>query len=418
MHVAHDILNLYRRTTTSYVRSSSSLFFWLAARSTAQVALVFALTQLLGPDGYGGFVAALAIATLYTPLAGLGFYGVIVRDGARSPSTLAAQLSEALTLWLPAALVFGSLAVGTAYVALPASLHAPALAALVFSEIVSSSLVELLGRTEQAQHRAQRYGAMTAGLIVIRLIALGIYATATHPTISGWMAVYAIASLIYAIALLVWVTRTLQFALPRKLRWSLLREGLPFLLAMLSLRIQAEVNKPVLARLGPALAGNFNIAQRALDIAALPLIALQEVLWPRLYAESRPIRRAVLPTILLSSLAGVAAVALWYAAPLVPYLLGTGYKDVSSLIRMLALLPAIQVLRNMIGVITVATNLANTLVGSYIICMIMTIIFNLWLVPAYGMHGAIAAAYASEITAIFILSIALAYNLFRKRSSS
>ncbi|CAM5483134.1 oligosaccharide flippase family protein [Rhodanobacter lindaniclasticus] len=418
MHVAHAIWNLRHRVTRSYFKSSSSLLFWLAARSAAQVALVFALTQLLGPEGYGSFVAALAIATLFTPLAGLGFYGVIVRDGARTPSTLATQLSEALSLWFPAALVFGSLALGTAYMTLPSNLHVPALAALVFGEIVSSSLVELLGRTEQAQHRAQHYGAMTAGLIGARLFALGSYATITHPTINGWMAAYSIASLIYALVILVCVTRKLPFTLPRKFHWSLLCDGLPFLLATLSLRIQAEVNKPVLARLGLALAGNFNIAQRALDIASLPLLALQEVLWPRLYTESSPLRRAVLPTILLSSLAGTVGVALWYLAPLVPYLLGAPYNGVSSLIRMLALLPAIQVLRNMIGVITVATNLANTLVGSYIICMITAIAFNLWLVPAYGMHGAIAAAYASEITAIITLSIVLAYNLHRRRTSS
>src|SRR3546814_15377469 len=67
--------------------------------------------------------------------------------------------------------------------------------------------------------------------------------------------------------------------------------GLPFSMAAFATKLQAEFNKPILAHLGFDLAGSYNVAQRASDLASMPLSALQESLWPRLYAQQNPIRQ-------------------------------------------------------------------------------------------------------------------------------
>src|SRR3546814_18531870 len=67
--------------------------------------------------------------------------------------------------------------------------------------------------------------------------------------------------------------------------------GLPFSMAAFATKLQAEFNKPILAHLGFDLAGAYNVAQRASDLASMPLSALPESLWPRLYAQPNPLRQ-------------------------------------------------------------------------------------------------------------------------------
>src|SRR5690606_9799016 len=104
--------------------------------------------------------------------------------------------------------------------------------------------------------------------------------------------------------------------------------GLPFSASALAMRLQVEFNKPVLAHAGFGLAGSYNIAQRAVDMASLPLAALQEALWPKLYAQANPLpqlRRTGVALLLLAALAGAL---IWLAAPLLPLLVGNAHEGV------------------------------------------------------------------------------------------
>lgn len=397
-----------------YLRSSGGLFFWLATRAGIQVLLIFGLTRVLNASEYGSFVAAIAVATLFTPLAGLGMYSVVVRDGARDIDHLPEMFRQALRLWWRAALAFGLLGIVTADLILPSTTAALPLAALVFSEITSTSLTELTARKEQAQHRIQRFGAMNAGLALSRLGALGVCAIG-QASLEGWMWSYALASIGYAGLLTTWTLAKMPPSTTTKHDWRLLREGRPFLLAILSLRVQSEVNKPIIAHTGLAAVGNFNIAQRALDIAALPLNALQEALAPRLFASSHPIRHAALPLTLIVGLAALEGLAIWYAAPLLPQLLGAGYDNVTWLIRAMVAIPAVQAFRGVLGIAIVALDRASALTGSYIVSMVASIALNLYLVPRYGVQGAVIAVYTTELVTSAILTAILSHHLVVQR---
>ncbi|MCF7996276.1 MAG: oligosaccharide flippase family protein, partial [Chromatiaceae bacterium] len=258
-------------------------------RALAQTVLVIVLARLLGAKEYGHFITVLAVASLFSPLAGFGLPGVLLRDGARNQQAIPRQLGAALRLWWPSTILFGAIGVVVALLFLPHGAQASAVVALVLAEVVSSSLVELLARTQQALHRTQRFGAIMAGLVLVRVAALAVYALFARPEMTGWMWTYAASSLAYAAWLLTRARRELQTAGTLSTpAWPLVREGLPFALGACSLRLQAEFNKPVLAQLGHALAGKFSVAQRAVDIANLPLMAMQEALWPRLYASTNP----------------------------------------------------------------------------------------------------------------------------------
>ncbi|MDD3651994.1 oligosaccharide flippase family protein, partial [Immundisolibacter sp.] len=86
-----------------YLRASGGLFGWLLLRAAAQAAMVVLLARVLGVEGYGLFVTALAVSGFFSPIAGLGLGGLLLRDGAREPAALPRQLGMALALWWPAA---------------------------------------------------------------------------------------------------------------------------------------------------------------------------------------------------------------------------------------------------------------------------------------------------------------------------
>lgn len=89
-----------------YARDGARIFGWLLLRAAAQALTVLLLARWLGASGYGEFVAALAVASFFTPLAGLGLGAVLLMRGARAPEHLPALSAQATRLWAISALGF------------------------------------------------------------------------------------------------------------------------------------------------------------------------------------------------------------------------------------------------------------------------------------------------------------------------
>ncbi len=376
------------------------MLVWLLLRAAFQAASVVLLARWLGAQEYGQFVAALAITSFFTPLAGLGLQGVVLRDGARDPAHLPKLLRAALRLWVASSLGFGVLAGVAAWAVLPQEPVLPwVLLLLGLSEVAASSGVELLARSRQARQHTRAYGLSMAGLAGARFVSLLLYAAMTSPTAQGWMIAYSAASLLYLAAL---HSATPRPAAHGPLQHGLLRAGLPFAVGALSFRLQAEFNKPVLARLSYADAGAFNIAQRAVDLISLPLMAMQESLWPRLFADPQPWRRlrfALAAMLALAMLLG-GGVALF--APLLQTMLGADYASMVTVLIGLAWLPVVQTTRNVGNAALIGAGRAQSLSGVYIAAALTGVGLTLLLVPRYGLTGAVLAAYLGEAAAILM----------------
>lgn len=387
----------------AYARDGLRVLGWLLLRAVAQAITVLLLARWLGAGDYGVFVAALAIASFFTPLAGLGLGGVLLIRGARTPAHLPLLQRRAATAWAVASVLVSPLALLAIATSLPAAQPLWALALLALAEVAAASWVELCARSAQAQHQAHRFGAIQAGLPLARLAALLAVLPWAAPTPAVWMVAYAAASLLYAVALAA-VARRPRLAAPPDgtlpATAALVREGLPFAGGAVAMRLQAEFNKPVLAHLSYAQAGAFAVAQRVIDIATLPLAALQEALWPRIYATAAPNARLVRTGALLLLLALAAGLALALAAPLLPALLGTGYAAAADALVLLALLPAVQLVRNL-GNASLIANVSNAaLYVVYAASAAAGVLLALLLVPRWGLNGAVGAMYGSEGVAI------------------
>lgn len=375
----------------------------MVLRAIIQAATIVLLARTLGAPDYGEFVAVVAVAGLATPLAGLGLSNIVLRNSARDPAHIHTYLSRAATVWgyslLP---ISGAISV-VALLLLPAGLPKLVVFAAIVSEMSAASLTELAGRHLQAQHRISAYGAMNAGLPLVRILAIGLMASCLQPfETAEALGVYAAANFTYLLmicsAMLSRLPPVSEGAEPMPAT-----SGLPFSLSGLAMRLQGEFNKPVLAHAGAGLAGTYNIAQRSVEMASLPLLALQEALWPRLYAHDDPLRQIRLTGLVLLGLAAGLGAVTWITAPLLPRIVGPSYENSVEILRVLACLPLLQVGRNLLNFLAIQNGRTEQIGWAYAIGAAVSVYAVATLVPQHGLIGAAVASYIAEAAMIAVL---------------
>ena len=393
----------------AYLRASGVLFTWLSIRALAQTALFILVARTLGADGYGSLIAVMAVATFFTPLAGLGGQALLLRDGARDPQNLARHLGDALRLWAISVLPLCFLAFLACRLLIPTALPAYAVAAIVLADLAGSSLLELLARAWQALQRMGAFGAVMAGLILARLLTFLAFLTVSPLTPAHWAIWYAAATTCYLVLVLVVAIQHLPSPLvSTKPTRHLALAALPFAFAGTAIRLQAEANKPILARYeGLSGAGTFAAAQRITELLLLPLQALLETLIPRAYKAPDPFEATLRLGVLTLGAAAAAGAALASTAPLLPYFLGPRFEPSLHAVRLLAALPTFFVVRSLLTVALAALDGQRHLPVVYGTAAGTGVLATSCWVPQYGLPGAAAALYASEVASILIQLILL-----------
>lgn len=394
-------------------RSSGSLLLWMVLRAVVQALAVLILARLLGPAGYGQFVAILATAAFVTPFVGLGLSNIVLRNGVKDPAGLNWYQAKAMRLWrlslLPAILVACLLAT----LLLPTDIPKVAAFSAIVAELVTTSLVELRARYRQAQHRISSFGAINAGLPLIRLAVLSVlYFSAQGDEVQRVLWVYAAASLAYCVWLWLPYRESRQGELGTEaMAWG---DGVSFGMAAFTLRLQGEFNKPVLAHLGFDLVGAYNAAQRTADLASMPLSALQESLWPRLYSKNATPRQLRVSSLLLLLLAAFCGAGIWLLAPLLPQVLGGGFAGAVTTARWLALLPLLQSIRALLNFQLIQCARMK-LIGWASAMGAAASVLGVWLlVPRRGIEGAVMSAYVTEMVMMVVLVGGVVH--FRRRA--
>lgn len=373
------------------------LLGWMLLRAAAQAATIIVLARVLAAQAYGEFVAIIAVAGFVTPLVGLGLANIVLRNVARDPLGAPRYLDRAVRVWGWTLLPAAAFAIGLALLLLPRGAPIIAIAAAISGELLATSLTELAGRYRQAQHRPHSYGAINAGLPWLRLLALVLLLMiGADVGITAVLWVYAAASAAYLVVLWPIVKDANPMGLDA-VESMATTSGLPFSASALAMRVQGEFNKPILAHAGFGLAGSYNIAQRAVDMASLPLLAMLEALWPRLYAQPNPMPQLRRTGLVLIVMAFGVGVVLWFSAPLLVYLIGPSYDEVVGTVKYLALLPALQLGRNLITCHSIHRGWMRDIGLTSIIGGIISVVSVAVMVPAFELKGAVLASYVTEL---------------------
>ena len=379
---------------------------WMLLRAGAQAATVVLLARALGASAYGQVVAILATASFFVSFAGLGLSHIVLRNAARDPAHEAVYFGLARRWWVLTLVPCVVAAIVIAAMLLPGNLPALAACVAIAAEIAAVSFTELGARHRQAQQDMYAFGAIQAGLPLLRLGTMIVLLPPLHAvsaTIVLWA--YAASGLAYT-SFLYWrlrVTASSNNATATEVMTA--TSGLPFSLAVFATKLQAELNKPVLAQTSFSLAGNYNVAQRVVDMANLPLMALQEALWPRLYAQPDPLRQLRRTGLALMAVALLLGAALWLAAPLLPVLLGESFANTVEVLRWLAWLPLLQAFRALLNFHAIHQGRMQMIGWAYALGATVSVAGVSVLVPAFGMTGAVVVGYVAEVAMILFLFV-------------
>jgi O-antigen/teichoic acid export membrane protein len=316
----------------------------IAVQATRLLSLLFVVlaARRLGPEAFGKFTLAYALAALFAAALDLGMHSILTREVARAPSEAGPLAVSAATL--KAGLL---IPVGLSYVALSLGMGRPpettAAVWLLGLALALQSFIELGVAVFTGFERVEvEFGVrLTEKLVLLAVGLAGLALGGGLPAVCGAFVVAAGVSLVLAARLvdrrfvrLPWrVDRAGALALAGQLGWV----AAAFVVALATTRLV-----PVWVALlgGDVAAGHFGAAVRVLDVVAVLPVALVAAVYPHLArataapARFRAVTRQAAEMLLLVGVP--VALALSLGAPgLVREVYGPAYEATGPLLAIL-----------------------------------------------------------------------------------
>ncbi|PWJ53023.1 Membrane protein involved in the export of O-antigen and teichoic acid [Quadrisphaera granulorum] len=408
-------------TTTGLRRSSASMLLGHGGRAAFAGLTFLLVARELEPAGLGAVSAVTAAATLALPFASLGAVHLLVRSAVRTPERLAAGFAGATVVTTVGGLLATVLAALVCALVVP-SLPLGVVVALLVADLVGSALLELAAGVQVARGRAM--AAAQAQLLFhgLRLAAaVALVLTPVGLTVAGWAGAYLATSLVGAAVAVVVVRIQVGrgasglAGLADEVRAVLeqWRDGFHFSVGLGAQALYNDLDKLMLTRLGSEAAnGAYTVAYRLVDMALVPLRAVLAAAYPRFFAAGAAggtaglrsavgLARSIAPTTV--AWCALASVALLAGAGLVPVLLGAEYEPAVGALRWLALLPLLKVAHYLAADALTGAGQQRVRSAWQLGVAVGNGVLNLWLIPAYGLAGAVAASLICD----GVLAIAL-----------
>ncbi|MBC3762894.1 lipopolysaccharide biosynthesis protein [Quadrisphaera oryzae] len=394
-------------STSGLGRSSASMLLGHGGRAAFAGLTFLLVARELGPDGFGAVGAVMAAAALALPFASLGAVHLLVRSAVRAPEGLPGAFAGAAAITAGGGLAATVVAALVCLLVVP-SVPLPAVLALLVADLVGAALLELAAGVQVARHRA--LGAARAQLVFHGLrfaAAVALVLTPAGLTVGGWAVAYAVTSLVGGAAAVVVVRRQLGRGgapLGAEVRGLLAqwRDGFHFSVGLGAQALYNDLDKLMLTRLGSEAAnGAYTVAYRLVDLSLVPLRAVLAAAYPRFFAAGAAggqaglraavgLARSIAPTTV--GWCALASVALVAGADLVPLLLGSAYEPAVGALRWLALLPLLKVAHYLAADALTGAGQQRVRSAWQLGVAVGNGLLNLWLIPAFGLAGAVAAS--------------------------
>lgn len=381
------------------------------------------LARALGSEEYGIFVGALALATVFASLSGLGGGNVLVLETARAPERYRVQLGTALTY---VAVTFIPLvALCLIFANFVASNVVVALVPLLLSELLFTRIYDIGLQSFQAHDQLKGVAHINVAAAGTRVVLSMLCLTLGVQSASTWSWIYA--AMTTALALGILIVCFARFGAPKfqtdsiRTTWRL---GVFFALGMSSRILLNDSDKFVLAGSGrEAEGGQYGAAHRLVTMAFAPLQAVTYSLNTQLfragaqgYSAVWAILRRILPV--AAAYVVVAGTGLWLLAPAAVLVLGADYELVGQMLPLLAIILVGQTGAYFFG--DALMGLGRQGVRSICQASIgaLVLILNLILTPSYGWLAAAWIAIGASLLLAGVLGTVFTVGLHRERRRS
>ena len=409
-----------RLRTSSLAHNAGWMLVGQGMNLVLQAGYFILLARLLGVTEYGIFVGALAFVSLATPYSALGSGMLFVQYVSSNAENFAVYWGNIILATLGA----GSLITALVYLIAPHLLN-PASASITLlvalGECICRQLVGCIGQMFQAFEHLRMTAAIALLTSLLRLTAVVLLAFFLHRA-TAWQ--WALASLIVtSLAALAGSAIVIaRYGRPRfvsRLLLTHLSEGLNFSFAGSTQSAYNDIDKTMLSHYGMNVAnGIYTMAYRIVDIATIPVTALDAAALPRYFRQStqgaasvvglsvRLAWRAALIGVLMSG-------CMFFAAPLIPRIVGAGFSQSVSALRWLCLIPAFRGMHQLTGSAVTGMGFQRYRTMVQLAAAALNFGLNLWLIPRYGWLGAAWASLATD-GSLAVVNLLLLQSLLRE----
>lgn len=394
----------------------------MGLRTVGQAAVFLIVARVLGVEAYGAYSAVLALAMTLGGFGGLGASVIMLRETARDAEAFAdswGRTLAALLVTAPPLLIFYFL---LAWGLLPGQIDWIAITCIGVAEILFAPITLAAVQAYQGHERIGRAARMVLVPILPRLAVALLLPFALLLPLSARLPVWGVAYLLASTVSAGYALRLLHndFGLHIELNWTGLpravHEGWPFSVGGAALKIYADIDKIMLARLATLeVTGAYSAAYRVVDMAGVPLLSFLTAATPRFFRAGgegvRGAARYALRTLPLPFFyALVSAILLYALAGWLPFVLGPQFVSAVDVLRWLAWLPVLTLVRMFLQFVVIGSDWQHAAMRVLLLGAALNIALNLWLIPWLSWRGAVLATYAAELTmaVLFVGSLILA----------
>jgi len=360
------------------------------------------IARTLGATDFGILISILALCSIISPFVDFGSYHLIIKRISQGEKFSLVANESILLLAIVAPLFIVLLSVLTIalygysiYLIIIVGLTA------LFSDKLLSLFIALNVARDTFKVIAYTETFVSGLRLLFSLILLYL-----DGGVTAWASLLCLHGIITTFVVFFLLKRDMKFTLAQKPTKKLVKDGMPFVWSQVGLNANQDFDKLFLTKIsGAEVAGIYAAAMRVLNLAVIPLQSFYMAAYSRYFKAATNGTdgfKHALSLLFPSAIIGlITATIIYLVAPYVPYLLGDEYEATVELIQLAALLPIIQ---------TLSTPFADTLSGYgkqklrvYILfaALILNVILNIQLIPAYGAYGALVASILSQTLFFF-----------------
>ncbi|MFN4160857.1 MAG: lipopolysaccharide biosynthesis protein [Stenotrophomonas sp.] len=391
----------WRLPIGSLARTSLQVMVWQGLRLVCLAAWIVVAARGLGAQDYGIFSGIAGTASALAGLVGLGSGMLMYQYSASAPSRFSPYWKQTLVLCaltsLPLAVLLFPSVLGSASISLTG------IALIAASEILAFPYVTNAAFAFAAHERMGWAAALPAASALLRLIAILVFSVLPiQRDLDHYLFLHMLASLGGAVFALLAVKRLLA---PQPQRWQMqpgdLRHGAGHAASWTSMTAVTTFDKSLVLRAGgDTTAGLYTACYRIAAVAAMPLDAMVMSAMPRLFrADQAPARHHRLVLTMAAAAATytvIVAALLWSGAAFLPYLLGPDFAPAVPALRWMGLFVLGYSLRQIGCHVLVGRGfkLRKTFIEA--IGLLTMSLLSAWLIPRYGLTGAIWMVICAE----------------------
>lgn len=413
-----------RQFQSDLARSATWMLHGQGLQLVAQFAYFVVVAHVLGPAGYGTFVACTALVMTMAPFSPWGTGQVMVKYAARNPDALPTYFGNALLVTIASSLLLTLPLLLIRPLVLPPSVTATMLVAVAIADLMCTQLTAVCSLAFLALNQARRSAQVLVLAAGLRLVAALLLLLTSSASPLRWAYLYVAAAALATTYAVVAVSR--RCAAPR-LQLNLLvpsvREGFHFATSQSAQTIYDNIDKTMLARLSTVeAAAIYAVAYRFIEAAMLPIRALAAATYPEFFRQGeqgvtatfrfarRILRRSVVFGIAIS-------IALFIAAGLLPSVMGKAYAESSAALRWLCVLPAIKSVHAFLTDTLTGANYQWERSSTQLAVAVFNILINLWIIRAFSWRGAALSTLLTDSLLMVSLYLIIRWHLRRERSA-